>query len=182
MFSFFSRSNQSKPRPSQLTTASPSGQGYLEAVPIAEVIAQAPASQLATGWFNNIPVADVVGDRPQAMQINVRLVLPPGVRRHGSASHLRALTPQEVMHVLMGQLSALMDSKDGPDWTINPAFHPEVNAFISRHAGNPQFLNKARALQKNRSPYYAKMVVPGVKRKTILSLGRNTAVAPSRQR
>jgi hypothetical protein len=181
VFSFFNGSNQSKPRPSQLTAASPAGQGYVEAVPIAEVIAEAPASQLTTGWFNNIPVADVVGDRQQAMQVNVRPVLPPGVRRHGSASHLRALTPQEVMHVLIGQLSALMDSKDSPDWTINPAFHPEVNAFIARHAGSPQFVSKARALQKNRAPYYAKMVVPGVKRKTILSLGRNTAVAPPRR-
>lgn len=181
MFSFFNGSSQSKPRPSQLTTSSPPGQGFVEAVPIAQVIAEAPAGQLATGWFNNVPIADVVGDRQQAMQVNVRPVLPPGVRRHGSASHLRALTPQEVIHVLMGQLSALMDSKDGPDWTINPAFHPEVNAFIARHAGSPQFVNKARALQKNRAPYYAKMVVPGAKRKTILSLGRHTAVAPPRR-
>ncbi|MBL8793699.1 MAG: hypothetical protein JNM56_07335 [Planctomycetia bacterium] len=153
----------------------------MEAVPIAQVIAQAPASQLASGWFNNIPVADVVGDGQQAAPVNVRPVLPPGVRRHGSASHLRALTPQEVIHVLIGQLSALMDSKDSADWTINPAFHPEVNAFIARHASNPQFVNKARALQKNRAPYYAKMVVPGVKRQTILNLGRHTAVAPPRR-
>jgi hypothetical protein len=78
---------------------------------------------------------------------------------------------------LMGQLSALMDSLDGPDWTINPAYHPDVNAYILKHAGSHnQFVTKARALQRNRAPYYGKMVVPGEKRKTILTMGRATVV------
>ena len=117
-----------------------------------------------------IPVAEVVANLP----------LPAGVRRLGSLSHLRALTPQEVMLFLMGQLSALMDSKDTPDWTINPAYHPDVNAFIKLHASNTAFVAKARALQRNRAPFYGKTVVAGVRRKTILSMGRATVVDPPR--
>lgn len=101
---------------------------------------------------------------------------PVAVRRLGTASHLRSLTPQEVLLVLMSQLSALMDSHDGPDWTINPAYHPDVNAYIEKHANNHLFATKARALQRNRAPYYGKMVVPGEKRKTILSMGRATII------
>jgi len=123
-----------------------------------------------------LPVArSVEAPAPRAATAKPVLV-PPAPRRLGTASHLRSLTPQEVLLCLMGQLSALMDSLDGPDWTINPAYHPDVNAFIQKHGGNLHFVTKARALQRNRAPYYGKMVVPGEKRKTILSMGRATVV------
>jgi hypothetical protein len=83
-----------------------------------------------------------------------------------------------VVQVLLGQLSALMDSRDEQDWIINPAYHPEVNTFIEQHRDYPHFYAKARALQRNRAPYYARMVVPGPRRKTILALGRTTTLDP----
>lgn len=120
-----------------------------------------------------IPVAEPVPEAVPVAQL-VEPGSPP--RRIGTASHLRALTLQERLQVLLGQLSALMDSKDEDDWTINPAYHPEVNAYIQKHANFPQFVARARALQKNRAPYYGKMVVPGPRRKTILATGRTTEV------
>jgi hypothetical protein len=47
-----------------------------------------------------------------------------------------------------------MDDFDTPGWTVNPAFHPEVNAFIHQHEKNAAFVKKARALQQNRCSYY----------------------------
>jgi len=104
----------------------------------------------------------------------------PPVRRIGTPSHLRSLTPQERLLCLLGQLSALMDSKDGVDWTINPAYDPEVMAFIDKHSNHTQFVNHARALQRNRAPFYGKTVVAGPRRKTILSMARTTVVDPPR--
>jgi hypothetical protein len=104
------------------------------------------------------------------------LPLPPGVRRLGSESYFRALTPHEILLFLLGQISLLMDSKDTPDWTINPAYHPDVDAFIQKHANNKVFVAKARALQRNRAPFYGKTVVSGVRRKTIMNLGRATVL------
>jgi hypothetical protein len=143
-----------KQRSSQLVVGKrPSHHGTApRPVPMAESVPVAEA----------IPVAEIV-DAP-----------PPPPRRIGTASHLRSLTVQERLQVLLGQLSAIMDSKDEEDWTINPAYHPEVNAYIEQHANFPQFVARARSLQKNRAPYYGKMVVPGVKRKTILATGRST--------
>ena len=43
------------------------------------------------------------------------------------------------------------------DWKVNPAFHPEVNAFIQKHSNNVGFVQKAQALQRNRAQYFAKM-------------------------
>ncbi len=143
-----------KQRPSQLAAGkAPSHHGTVpRPLPVAECVPVPEA----------IPVAEVV--EPPS----------PPPRRIGTASHLRSLTLQERIQVLLGQLSALMDSRDEEDWTINPAFHPEVNAYIETHANFPQFITRARALQKNRAPYYGKMVVPGVRRKTILATGRCT--------
>ena len=138
-----------KQRPSQLAQGLPAPRQ--EIVPMALMVPEA------------IPVAEVVESST-----------PP--RRIGTASHLRALTLQERLQVLLGQLSALMDSKDEDDWTINPAYHPDVNAYIQKHANFPQFVRRARSLQKNRAPYYCKMVVPGLRRKTILATGRTTEV------
>jgi hypothetical protein len=143
-----------KQRPSQLAVGkAPSHHGTApRPVPLTGGIPMAEA----------VPVAEIVEPSPAPQ------------RRIGTASHLRSLTLQERLQVLLGQLSAIMDSKDEEDWTINPAFHPEVNAYIEKHASFVQFVTKARALQKNRAPYYGKMVVPGVKRKTILATGRST--------
>jgi len=140
--------------------------------PVAEAVPVAEALPVATPWTEAVPacvpVAEVVAELPQ----------PP--RRIGTPSHLRSLTPQERLLCLLGQLSALMDSKDDADWTVNPAYHPEVNAFIDKHANNQQFVARAQALQRNRAPFYGKTVVAGPRRHTILSLGRTTIVDPPR--
>ncbi len=143
-----------KQRPSQLAVGKiPSHHGTARRpMPVAEGLPVPEA----------IPVAEIV-EAPS-----------PPPRRIGTASHLRSLTMQERLQVLLGQLSALMDSKDEEDWTINPAYHAEVNAYIEKHVNFSQFVAKARSLQQNRAPYYGKMVVPGVKRKTILASGRST--------
>lgn len=65
------------------------------------------------------------------------------------------LSPQEGLRFLEGQLSALIDSKDVTDWKVNPAFDPDVMAFIQKHANNVGFVQKAQALQRNRAKYFA---------------------------
>ena len=58
---------------------------------------------------------------------------------------------------LEATLSALMDDKDMPGWEVNPAYHPDVEAFIEEHSNNSMFVKKARALQENRASYYEAM-------------------------
>jgi hypothetical protein len=158
LWSEFGPQRWKKKHPSQLAIGkSPSHHGT---APVPMALPADGSVPMAEG----IPVAEVV-EAPSA---------PP--RRIGTASHLRSLTLQERLQVLLGQLSALMDSKDEEDWTVNPAYHPEVNAYIAQYGNFPQFIARARALQKNRAPYYGKMVVPGVRRKTILATGRSTQV------
>jgi hypothetical protein len=66
----------------------------------------------------------------------------------------QALTPEEYVRALESKLSALIDEKDVPGWTVNPAFDPEVNAFIQSHAQNAAFLKKAQTMQQNRASYF----------------------------
>jgi hypothetical protein len=153
LWSEFGPGKWKKQRPSQLAQAQPVPRREL--VPVAQAVA--------------VPV-----HRAEVVEQPIGSDSPP--RRIGTASHLRSLTLQERLQVLLGQVSALMDARDEDDWTINPAYHPDVNAYIEKHANFPQFVTRARALQKNRAPYYGKMVVPGPRRKTILSLGRTTVV------
>lgn len=65
------------------------------------------------------------------------------------------LSREEVLRLLEAQVSALIDSKDTPDWKVNPAFHPDVMTFIQKHANNMGFVQKAQALQRNRAKYFA---------------------------
>jgi hypothetical protein len=65
------------------------------------------------------------------------------------------LTPHEYVRALESKLSALIDEKDVPGWTVNPAFDPEVTAFIQSHVMNVAFLKKAQSLQQNRASYFA---------------------------
>jgi hypothetical protein len=65
------------------------------------------------------------------------------------------LMPEDYVRALESKLSALIDDKDVPGWTVNPAFDPEVNAFIQSHAHNAAFLKKAQSLQQNRARYFA---------------------------
>ena len=67
----------------------------------------------------------------------------------------RELSQEESLRFLESQVSALMDSKDVPDWKVNPAFHPDVMAFIQKHANNVGFVHKAQNLQRNRAKYFA---------------------------
>ena len=61
------------------------------------------------------------------------------------------------LRTLEAKLSALMDDQDVPGWDINPAHHPDVEAFIEEHSNNAMFVKKARALQENRASYYEAM-------------------------
>lgn len=67
------------------------------------------------------------------------------------------LSREETLKHLEAQVSALIDSKDVPDWKVNPAFHPDIMAFIQKHANNVGFVQKAQALQRNRAKYFATM-------------------------
>ncbi|MBY0527679.1 MAG: hypothetical protein K2R98_30050 [Gemmataceae bacterium] len=64
------------------------------------------------------------------------------------------LAPDEYVRALESKLSAIIDAKDVPGWTVNPAFDPAVNAFIQSHANNAAFLKKALAMQQNRASYF----------------------------
>ena len=68
-----------------------------------------------------------------------------------------SLSPKEYLRALESKVSALMDDHDTPGWKVNPAYHPEVNAFIDSHADQPTFVKSARSLQQNRAKYYATM-------------------------
>ncbi|MBY0523840.1 MAG: hypothetical protein K2R98_10605 [Gemmataceae bacterium] len=68
-----------------------------------------------------------------------------------------ALDPQSYIRALESRLSTLMDEKDVPGWKVNPAFDPEVNAFIQSYANNAMFLKKAQSMQQNRAKYFATM-------------------------
>ncbi len=65
------------------------------------------------------------------------------------------LSPEEHVRALESKLSAIIDEKHVPNWTVNPAFHPDVTAFIQSHAQNALFLKKAQSLQQNRASYFA---------------------------
>jgi hypothetical protein len=67
------------------------------------------------------------------------------------------LSREETLKFLESQISALIDSKDVADWKVNPAFHPDVMAFIQKNANNVGFVQKAQALQRNRAKYFATM-------------------------
>ena len=96
-----------------------------------------------------------------------------------AASHLRRQDPQQYLRLLEAHLSALIDARDTPDWTINPAYHPDVLAFIQAYSNNSGFMQKAKALQVNRAQYFAKMRAHEQKpthRPTVLGPGRTTVV------
>jgi hypothetical protein len=67
------------------------------------------------------------------------------------------VVPVHSVRTLESKLSALMDDHDTPGWTVNPAMHPDVLAFIEEHSHNREFMKRAKALQENRASYYATM-------------------------
>ena len=93
-----------------------------------------------------------------------------------SQSQMGRLTPQQYLFLLESQLSNLMDSKFVVNWDVNPAYHPDVKAFINRHANNSVFHQRALNLQKNRARYYAKVCLPLAVRKTIVVPYKHTVV------
>jgi len=96
-----------------------------------------------------------------------------------AASLDRRQSPQHFLRLLEAHLSALIDAKDTPDWTINPAYHPDVNEFIQTFAHNSVFLQRARSLQQNRAQYFVKVRAQTQRppaRPTVLSAGRATVV------
>lgn len=82
---------------------------------------------------------------------------PPAPSPVWEPANQTELDPQEYVRALESKLSALMDDHDTPDWKVNPAFHPEVTAFIQSHANNAAFLKKAQSMQQNRAKYFATM-------------------------
>src|SRR5262249_24266084 len=79
----------------------------------------------------------------------------------------RDLSREETLKFLEGQVSALMDSKDVPGWKVNPAFHPDVIAFIQKNASNIGFVQKAQGLQRNRAKYFATIRAESLKTKPV---------------
>jgi hypothetical protein len=73
------------------------------------------------------------------------------------AAPAEVAVPVDSVRSLESKLSALMDEHDTPGWTVNPAMHPDVMAFIEEHEANTAFMKRARALQENRASYYATM-------------------------
>jgi hypothetical protein len=79
----------------------------------------------------------------------------------------KGLNTLEELRLLESQLSSLIDSKDVPDWKVNPAFHPDVMAFIQKHANNSGFVQKAQGLQRNRAKYFATIRAEALKPKPV---------------
>jgi hypothetical protein len=79
----------------------------------------------------------------------------------------RDLSREETLKFLEGQVSSLMDSKDVPGWKVNPAFHPDVIAFIQKNASNIGFVQKAQGLQRNRAKYFATIRAESLKPKPV---------------
>jgi hypothetical protein len=79
----------------------------------------------------------------------------------------KGLNTLEELRLLESKLSSLIDSKDVPDWKVNPAFHPDVMAFIQKHANNSGFVQKAQGLQRNRAKYFATIRAEALKPKPV---------------
>jgi hypothetical protein len=75
----------------------------------------------------------------------------------GPTMPAEVVIPGDSVRTLESKLSALMDEHDTPGWTVNPAMHPDVMAFIEDHSANTAFMKRAKALQENRASYYATM-------------------------
>ena len=93
-----------------------------------------------------------------------------------AASQLRRQNPEHFVRLLEAHLSALIDSRDTPGWKVNPAYHPDVNAFIQAYSNNSGFVKRARALQKNRADFYARAVAATASRPTALHGARDTVL------
>ncbi|MBY0523377.1 MAG: hypothetical protein K2R98_08255 [Gemmataceae bacterium] len=83
---------------------------------------------------------------------------------------------QQFVLFLENHLTALIDSKDVPGWRVNPAYHPEVTAFIFSNRHNVPFLDKAQALQQERGEYYARKCTQGTVRRTVVDEARHTVL------
>lgn len=86
---------------------------------------------------------------------------------------------REHLQFLESWLSQLMDSKDEPGWRVNPAYHPEVTAFIRTNAYHSIFHRKALALQKNRASYYARTCTRQAQKPTRLGGAKHTTLDTS---
>jgi hypothetical protein len=93
-----------------------------------------------------------------------------------AASHLRRQNPEHFVRLLEAHLSALIDSRDTPGWKVNPAYHPDVTAFIQAYSNNSGFVKRARALQQNRAEFYARAISPAASRPTTLHGPRPTVL------
>jgi hypothetical protein len=82
-------------------------------------------------------------------------VAPPPAPLAAPSGPPPGMSAYEYLRQLESELSSLMDDHDTPDWKVNPAYHPDVIAYIRNHAGNSAFTQKAEALQKNRAKFYA---------------------------
>jgi hypothetical protein len=123
------------------------------AEPVAEPVAEAPADEpldeLFTALFAEASRVLTPGSVPEPSRVAVPSLAP--------SAPAPVLPPPESPRALESKLSGLMDDRDVPGWTINPAHHPDVLAFIREHSDNALFLKRAKALQENRAHYYETM-------------------------
>lgn len=109
----------------------------------------------------SLPFVEVLPEQAASLPEDDSLLAPARIEEKPAPAAIRlvpppaSLNPLEKVRFLESQLSTLMDQKDTPDWTINPAYHPDVIAFIRFHADNAVFWRTAQALQKNRASFYS---------------------------
>jgi hypothetical protein len=123
------------------------------AAPVAEVLTSSETALIALAE----PPPDPLPPPPAPLPLSV----PSGPV--WEPENKESLSANEYVRVLESKLSSLMDDCDTADWKVNPAFHPEVTAFIQGHADNATFLKRAQSLQQNRAKYYATMRAQGKK-------------------
>lgn len=119
------------------------------------VAAPAPAAPVKKAWW--LFWLWTEADEAAAQAAQAAKAAPAPAAPAPPAEEPRQVTAWEALRAFESELSNLMDKVATKDWKVNPAFHPEVNAFIQKHSNNSGFVQKARGLQQNRAKYYAKM-------------------------
>ncbi len=111
-----------------------------------------------------VPMATFIEPAPMALPMEDDMPVPQGLTAAQTLRHLESL------------LSSLMDTMAFDGWTINPAYHPRVSAFIQQHSNNSMFSARAESLRRNRAAYYAKTLAGHATRQTVLARSRGTVV------
>lgn len=128
-------------------------------IPPEEVVSQphAPAPAPAAEAAPPAPVGAPPAEAPPAVAPSP----PASSPATWEPDNKESLTGQEYIRALESKLSSLMDDYDTPGWKVNPAFHPDVTAFIQGHSQDAGFVKRAQSMQQNRAKYYATMRARG---------------------